>query len=325
MTNLGQVLLGISTFAALISIVLLVLGHMSGPKQGEGMTNAGYFATFAVFGTTTASVLMLLVALFQKNLSFLYVIENRSTDVSSLSWLYNISSLWAGREGSLLFWAWLLSGFVAYMAWKRISVTDALSNIALAVLNFVQIFFLVALFFETNNPFKAAVVLADGTVQAAGQAIGNISTMAMSPLLQHWAMILHPPTLFIGYAGLTIPFAFALAAVFLGDCVEEVGRARRSRHRLLVAAARHRHRPRRHLGLRGARLGRLLGMGPGGERLAAPVAYRGRACCTASPSTAGAAGFKKWAVMMSAITFVLVLLGTFITRCGVIQSVHCIR
>ena len=74
MTNLGQLLLAISTFAALISIVLLVLGHSAGPKQGEGMTNAGYFATFAVFGTTTASTLLLLVALFQKNWSFLYVV-----------------------------------------------------------------------------------------------------------------------------------------------------------------------------------------------------------------------------------------------------------
>jgi len=190
MTNLGQILLAISTFAALISIVLLVLGHISGPKQGEGLTNAGYFATFAVFGSTTASLLMLLVAMFQKNFSLLYVVENHSTDVSGLSWLFNISALWAGREGSLLFWAWLLSGFVAYMAWKRISVTDALSNIAIAILNFVQIFFLIALFFETNNPFKAALVLADGSVQVAGQVIGNISTMAMNPLLQHWAMIL---------------------------------------------------------------------------------------------------------------------------------------
>jgi cytochrome c-type biogenesis protein CcmF len=321
MTNLGPVLLAISTFAALISIVLLVLGHLSGPKQGEGMTNAGYFATFAVFGTTTASVLLLLVALFQKNLSFLYVIENRSTDVSGLAWLYNISSLWAGREGSLLFWAWLLSAFVAYMAWKRISVTDALSNVGLAVLNFVQIFFLVALFFETNNPFKAAVVLADGSVQVAGGIIGNISTMAMSPLLQHWAMILHPPTLFIGYAGLAIPFAFALAAVFLGDSskkwVDIVGRVTVFSWFSLG------------IGIGLGAIWAYVVLGWGGYWAWDPVEnasllpwLTGVGLLHSFTVYRRRGGLKKWAVMMSAVTFMLVLLGTFITRSGVIQSVH---
>jgi len=321
MSNLGQVLLAISTFAALISIVLLVLGHISGPKQGEGMTNAGYFATFAVFGSTTASILMLLVAMFQKNFSLLYVIENHSTDVSGLSWLFNISALWAGREGSLLFWAWLLSGFVAYMAWKRISVTDALSNIALAILNFVQIFFLVSLFFETNNPFKAALVLADGSVQVAGQVIGNISTMAMNPLLQHWAMILHPPTLFIGYAGLTVPFAFALAAVFLNDgsskWVEMVDRVTVFSWLSLG------------IGIGLGAIWAYVVLGWGGYWAWDPVEN-----ASLLPWLTGVGllhsftvfrrrdGLKKWAVMMSAFTFMLVLLGTFITRSGVIQSVH---
>jgi len=321
MSNLGQILLAISTFAALSSIALLTFGHMSGPKQGEGLTNAGYFATFGVFGTTTAALLMLLVAMFQKNFTLLYVIENHSTDVSSLGWLYNVSALWAGREGSLLFWAWLLSGFVAYMAWKRISVTDALSNVAIAILNFVQVFFLVALFFETNNPFKAAAVLADGSVQVAGQIIGNINTMAMNPLLQHWAMILHPPTLFIGYAGLTVPFAFALAAVFLGDgskrWVELVDRVTVFSWLSLG------------IGIGLGAIWAYVVLGWGGYWAWDPVenasllpwltgvgllhsftAYRRRGT------------FKKWAVMMSAVTFVLVLLGTFITRSGVIQSVH---
>jgi cytochrome c-type biogenesis protein CcmF len=321
MTNLGQILLAISTFAALISIVMLAVGHMSGPKQGESMTNAGYLGTFVVFGTTTAAVLMLLVALFQKNFTLLYVIENHSTDVSSLGWLYNISALWAGREGSLLFWAWLLSAFVAFIAWKRISVTDALSNVALAILNFVQIFFLVALFFDSNNPFKAATVLADGSVQVAGQIIGSINTMAMNPLLQHWAMILHPPTLFIGYAGLTIPFAFALAAVFLGD----------SSKRWIELVDRVTVFSWLSLGI-GIGLGAIWAyvvLGWGGYWAWDPVEnasllpwLTGVAMLHSFTVYRRRGSFKKWAVMMSSVTFVLVLLGTFITRSGVIQSVH---
>ena len=321
MTTLGQFLLGFSTFAALISIVLLVLGYISGPKQGEGMTNAGYFATFATFGTTTAATLMLLVAMFQKNYSLLYVVENHSTDVSNLAWLFNISALWAGREGSLLFWAWLLSAFVAYMAWKRISVTDVVSNIALAILNFVQIFFLVALFFDTNNPFKAALVLADGSVQVAGGVIGNISTMAMNPLLQHWAMILHPPTLFIGYAGLAVPFAFALAAVFVNDSskkwIELVDRVTVFSWVMLG------------IGIGLGAIWAYVVLGWGGYWAWDPVEnasllpwLTGVGLLHSFTVYRRRGGLKKWTVMMAAVTFVLVLLGTFITRSGVIQSVH---
>ena len=317
MTNLGQLLLAISTFAALISIVLLVLGHSAGPKQGEGLTNAGYFATFAVFGTTTASTLLLLVALFQKNWSFLYVVENHSTDVSGLAWLYNISALWAGREGSLLFWAWLLSAFVAYMAWKRISVTDALSNIGIAILNFVQIFFLVALFFESNNPFK---VTPEGAVQA-GKLVGQYATAGMNPLLQHWAMILHPPTLFIGYAGLAVPFAFALAAVFIGDSskrwVEIVDRVTVFSWLSLG------------IGIGLGAIWAYVVLGWGGFWAWDPVEnasllpwLTGVALLHSFTVYRRRGGFKKWAVMMSAVSFVLVLLGTFITRSGIIQSVH---
>jgi cytochrome c biogenesis factor len=317
MTSLGEFLLALSTFGALVSIVLLVLGHTAGPKQGEGMTNAGYFATFAVFGTTTASTLLLVVALFQKNFSFLYVVENHSTDVSGLAWLYNLSALWAGREGSLLFWAWLLSCFVAFMAWKRISFTDALSNIGIAILNFVQIFFLVALFFDSNNPFK---VTPDGAVQA-GKLVGQYATAGMNPLLQHWAMILHPPTLFIGYAGLAVPFAFALAAVFLGDSskrwVEIVDRVTVFSWLSLG------------IGIGLGAIWAYVVLGWGGYWAWDPVEN-----ASLLPWLTGVAllhsftvyrrrdGFKKWAVMMSAVTFVLVLLGTFITRSGVIQSVH---
>jgi len=317
MTTLGQLFLALSVLGAFVSIAVLVMGHLSGPKDGEGMTNVGYLATFAVFFTTTLSVLLLLVAFFRKDFTFLYVVENHSRDVSNLSWLYSISALWAGREGSLLFWAWLLSGFSAFMAWKRIGVTDAVSNVGLAILNFVQIFFLVALFFPTNNPFNATPAEA----LQAGKLVGQYALMGMNPLLQHWAMILHPPTLFIGYAGLAVPFAFALAAVFIGDSsklwVEIVDRLTVFSWLMLGIG----------IGLGAVWAYVVLGWGgywawdpvenasllpwlTGVGLLHSFTVYRRRGA------------FKKWAVMMSSVTFVLVLLGTFITRSGVIQSVH---
>jgi len=324
MTTFGQFLLAASTLSALLSIALIAFGHMGGPKAGESLTNAGYIATFIAFLTTSAAIMLLLVAFFTKNFSFLYVVENHSRDVSNLRWFYDISALWAGREGSLLFWEWILSCFAAFVAWRRLSVTDPISNIALAVLNFVQIFFLVVIFFPTNNPFHATPAgWVDSTGQLVNQLIGTVNPalLGMNPLLQHWAMILHPPTLFIGYAGLAVPFAFALAAVFLGDAsdlwVRIVGRITVFSWLMLSIG----------IGLGAIWAYVVLGWGgywgwdpvenasllpwlTGVGLLHSFTAYRRRG------------GFKRWAVMMSAISFVLVLLGTFITRSGVIESVH---
>jgi cytochrome c-type biogenesis protein CcmF len=317
MTTFGQLLLAASVLGALLAIALLTFGHMGGPRDGEKLTNAGYIATFFVCLTTTFSVLLLVVALFTKNFSFMYVVENHSRDVSNLAWLYNLSALWAGREGSLLFWTWLLSIYTAFMAWKRISVTDAISNIGLAVMNFVQIFFLVALFFDTNNPFKVT----PATAFVNGQLSGDYALQGMNPLLQHWAMILHPPMLFIGYAGLTVPFAFAVAALLLRDgskkWVEIVDRV--SVFSWLTLG----------IGIGLGAIWAYVVLGWGGYWGWDPVEnasllpwLTGVAMLHSFTVYRRRGGFKKWAVMMSSVTFVLVLLGTFITRSGVIQSVH---
>jgi len=321
MTTLGQVLLAISAVAAFASIGALVWGHRLGRKEGEGLTNTGYIATFVIAGSMTLALLVLVIAFFRKDFTFLYVALNHSTDVSGLSWLYNLSGVWAGREGSLFFWAWLLSVFAAWMAYKRLDVTDALSNIGLAITNFVQIFFLIALFIETNNPFRTAVIDAAGNLTSGVEQFGNINVLAMNPLLQHWAMILHPPALFIGYAGLTIPFAYALAAVLLGDSskkwVEIVDRTTVFSWLMLG------------IGIGLGSIWAYVVLGWGGFWAWDPVEN-----ASLLPWLTGVGllhsftvykrreGFKMWAVMMAAVTFVLVLLGTFITRSGVIQSVH---
>ena len=318
MTSLGNLLLALSTVGAIFSIAAFVIGHRMGEKHGESATNAGYIATFVVAATTTLANLVLVLAFFRQDWTFKYVVENHSTDVSSLSWLFKLSGWWAGREGSLLFWAWVLTLFTAYIAWKRMGITDKLSNIGLAVTNFVQLFFLAALFIPTNNPFQISPA---EWVDASGKLLTNA---AMNPLLQHWAMILHPPTLFIGYAGLTIPFAFALAAVFLGDgskrWVEIVDRITVFSWLLLGIG----------IGLGASWASVVLGWGgywawdpvenasllpwlTGVGLLHSFTVYRRRE------------GFKRWAVMMASVSFVLVLLGTWITRSGVLgegASVH---
>ena len=315
-TTLGTVFMALGLIASVVAVVALIWGRSLGAQQGEGVTNTGYIATFAVAGSLTVSVFILVVGFFQENFAFQYVAENHSTDVSSLSWLYKLSGLWAGREGSLLFWAWLLAIFAAYVAYKRLHVTDELSNMGVMVVNVVQILFLVSLFFEMNFPFKVSP--AEWLGPNGELLIGQIG---MNPLLQHWAMILHPPTLFIGYAGMTIPFAFAVAAIIVNDgsklWVQIVDR-------ITVFAW-------LFLGI-GIGLGAIWAyvvLGWGGYWAWDPVEN-----ASLLPWLTGVGlihsftvyrrreGFKRWAVSLASVSFALVILGTFITRSGVVQSVH---
>ncbi len=212
MTTLGNLLLWLTFFAAGASVIALFIGHRKGENEGEGATNAGYLLTFGVFGTLTVSVGIILAAFFREDFAFQYVAENHSTDVSSLLWLYKISGVWAGREGSLLFWAWLVACFGAYIAYRRMSETDALSNMSLAGLQRRP----ALLRFRAHRPTQQPVQGLAGRL-ARRRTATLLVAMGMNPLLQHWAMILHPPTLFIGYAGMVVPFAFAIGALIVGD------------------------------------------------------------------------------------------------------------
>ena len=116
-----------------------------------------------------------------------------------------------------------------------------------------------------------------------------LTIWGMNALLEHWAMAIHPPTLFVGYAGLTIPFAYAIAALIVNDSSKAWVGAQLPLRPVLVAVPGHRHRPGSRVGLRGARLGRLLGLGSGRERELALVARGRRASSTASRCTASAA------------------------------------
>lgn len=318
MIVVGQMFLALWFLASVVAIGALLWGRRLGVKQGEGLTNVGYLATFAGAASMTLSILVMLVAFFAKDFTFQYVAENHSTDVSSLAWLYTLSGVWAGREGSLMFWAWLLALFAAWVAYQRMDKTDELSNMGLAVTNFIMALFGAAMLFsEPNNPFKRTP---EFLIQN-GQLVGAAASWGMNPLLQHWAMILHPPTLFIGYAGLTIPFAFAMAALIVNDAskawVEIVDRITVFAWLFLGAG----------IGL-GA-IWAYVVLGWGGYWAWDPVEN-----ASLLPWLTGVGlihsftvyrrreGFKRWAVVMAASTFSLVILGTFITRSGIVQSVH---
>ena len=114
---------------------------------------------------------------------------------------YTLSAIWGGASGSLLLWAWLLSLFMTGIAIRERK--DRLTGYALSILLSVNMFFLLMLVFISNPFERLSFTPVDGN--------------GLNPLLQNPGMLFHPPTLFVGYAGLTVPFAFALAGLLAGS------------------------------------------------------------------------------------------------------------
>jgi cytochrome c-type biogenesis protein CcmF len=316
MIVVGQLFLVLGLVAAVVAIAALFWGRSLGEKQGEGATNVGYLATFAAFGSYTVSVAVMWAAFFGNDFTFQYVAENHPTDVSALAPFYTISAIWAGREGSLLFWAWLVAMFAAYVAYRRMEITDAVSNMGLAVTNIILALFSSAMIFSTpNNPFKAT------PANWLGPNNELLVDVGMNPLLQHWAMMLHPPTLFIGYAGLAIPFAFALGALIVNDpskkWIEITDRITVFAWLFLGA---------------GNGLGAIWAyvvLGWGGYWAWDPVEnasllpwLTGVGLIHSFTIYRRRGAFKRWTLVLAAVTFSFVILGTFITRSGIVQSVH---
>lgn len=153
-------------------------------------------AVLAVFGSVSISVAALTYALATNDFQIEYVASYTSQDMSLL---YLVSALWAGNAGSLLLWGWLLSLCAAVFVVQKLKGNDALLPSASVVIMFTEVFFLVLLLFAKNPFFVLTEVPAGG--------------IGLNPLLEHPGMLIHPPLLLAGYAAFTIPFALAIAAL----------------------------------------------------------------------------------------------------------------
>ena len=298
MTTLGNLLLWLTFFAAGASVIALFIGHRQGEKEGEGATNTGYLAHVRRLRHPHRLGRHPARGLLPRGLHV--PVRGREPLDRRLEPLVALQDLRrVGRPRGL---AALLG--VARRVLRRVRrlqahVRDrrALQHVARGLQHRPALLRRSRSSSRSNNPFKvspAEWLGPDGELCCVA--------MGMNPLLQHWAMILHPPTLFIGYAGLVVPVRVRHRRAHRRRRLQALGHAHRPHHRLLVAVPRHRHRAGRHLGLRRARLGRLLGVGPGRERLAASVAHRRGPAALASPSIAVAGRFKKWAVCMATAT-----------------------
>lgn len=323
MSSFGLAGLLIAFAGTAVSLVCLLAGSLLSRKQkGETASLvlwAGHIGALLVALALTACCGVLVFCFMAGDYSILYVLNEHSNSTDSLAWLYKLSGLWAGREGSLLFWAWLIALFGAVIAIRDLKETDRLDSLALLVLELVLAAFVgVLLFSENNMPFTATPA---SYFDASGNLSSSASVLGMNTLLEHWAMAIHPPTLFVGYAGFTVPFAYAVAALLIGDASKQwVMRAQRY---LLVSWL--------FLGF-GIGLGAIWAyvvLGWGGYWGWDPVENAsllswlvGVALIHSFTVYRQRDAFKRWSIMCSCLAFCFVIVGTFISRSGIVQSVH---
>ena len=194
MADLGYILLCLALVASIYSAVAYIFGARG---RNPTLIKSAKSSLLATCGLVSLAVIVLLSALLTHNFQFQYVVDYSRTDTSIP---YLISALWAGNDGSLLFWAWLLSVFATIVVLKRYNSGKELVPFASSVIMFSVTFFLILVVF-TSSPFTK-------TLYVPAEVIG------LNPLLENLGMIVHPPLLLAGYVGLTIPFAFAIAALF---------------------------------------------------------------------------------------------------------------
>ena len=174
-----------------------VTGFQSDPlssRLGETARRAG-ISTFVVM---TGAAFALAWAAFHNDYSVSYILHHTNRDLNPA---YKFSALWSGQEGSLILWAWLLSAY-GFVLRIRHKVDVRLTAFASTIMAGIQVFFLLLLNFAAP-PFA----IQPGPIAHDG--------FGLNPLLQYPEMVIHPPMLYLGYVGFSVPFAFALGALMM--------------------------------------------------------------------------------------------------------------
>ncbi|NQV14625.1 cytochrome c biogenesis protein CcsA [bacterium] len=205
MADLGNILL---FFLFPVSVFMALTSLAAGITKRRGLLEAGRRAAYAAFGVTTLAVLALEYLLITSDFSIEYVASNTNY---ALPVFYKMVALWAGHNGSLLLWTWIVTIFTAIVAYQNRNKNNDLIPYVLFVMASTMVFFgFLSIFI--SNPFDTLYTDLGTKLQEFMAQDGR----GLNPLLQHPAMIIHPPVLFIGYVGSVVPFAFAIAALITG-------------------------------------------------------------------------------------------------------------
>ena len=298
--------LGFATIIiAFLASIFAVGASFYGARVGDQRwVEAARNAVFIIFPLTLFACLILIFLMWTNDFSVEYVVN--ATSIDSPKYL-KITALWGSQAGSLLFWNFLLAIFTAAAMRRKWYAQRDLMPYAIGVAAITQVFFLfISAFIE--NPFtRLAIIPPDG--------------QGLNPLLRHPGMIIHPPMLYLGFVGFTVPYAFAMAALITGKLDDAW--IRTTRRWTLIAWL-------------FLSLGLILGgrwaydvLGWGGYWGWDPVEN-----ASFMPWLAGTAFlhsvmiqekrgmFKMWNMILIVVTYLLVISGTFIVRSGLVSSVH---
>jgi cytochrome c-type biogenesis protein CcmF len=306
MENLGSLAILLAFCVALYATLASVVGRI---QHKPFLVVSGQRAVYAIWALMTLGSGILVYALMTGDFRFAYVAEhsNRTMPI-----LYKFAAWWGGQEGSLLFWSWLLSTYGAVVVFTNRKRHREMMPYVIGVLTTVQTFFLVLNNFIAN-PFQ--MLATDKLIIAVPDGNG------LSPLLQYPAMAIHPPMLYLGYVGFAVPFAFAIGSLITRQPGE--GWIHTTRRWTLVTWL---------FQSCGIMLGAAWAyhvLGWGGYWGWDPVEnasllpwLSGTAFLHSVMMQEKKGMMKVWNIVLVSATFFLCILGTFLTRSGVVQSVH---
>ena len=202
MTLLGEFALWISLPVAAWG---MVLGFVGGRTQRGDLVLSAERSIYATFGLLAIASAGVIAAFVGDRFEYWYV---ASYSNANLELFYKITGLWAGQRGSLLFWALLLGLFASITVFTNRSKHREFMPYVAGVLQAILLFFIVVLLFADVNPFER--------LQQNGIPFTPADGQGLNPQLQNYWMTIHPPTLYLGFTSFTIPFAFAIAALLNG-------------------------------------------------------------------------------------------------------------
>jgi len=310
MENLGALAILLAFCAAIYAALASLVGRL---KNKPFLIVSAHRAVYAVWALVTLAAAVLVHAMMTGDFRFAYVAEHSN---HAMPTLYKFAAWWGGQEGSLLFWSWLLATYATVVTFSNRRKHRDMMPYVTAVLMVIQTFFLILNNFIAN-PFRM-LANSEGQVIAAGVVPdGN----GLNPLLQYPAMAIHPPMLYLGYVGFAVPFAFAVGSLITrqpGD-----GWIHTTRRWTLVTWL---------FQSCGIMLGAAWAyhvLGWGGYWAWDPVEnasllpwLSGTAFLHSVMMQEKKGMMKVWNIVLVSSTFFLCILGTFLTRSGVVQSVH---
>jgi cytochrome c-type biogenesis protein CcmF len=300
MADLGRAALVVSLGLA---VYALVAGAAAARTNRRRLASSARNALYGSFGSTLVAAVVLAQALVRHDFSFSYVAAHTNR---TLPTAYALSAFWGGQEGSLLLWLLVLTGYGALAVALNRRLLRDLTVWVVPVLGGVATFFAFVLV-AVASPFDTQTAPLDGA--------------GLTPSLQNPYMVAHPPMLYLGYVGLAIPFAFAAGAMLSGNTDE----------RWIVATRRWTLAAWTFLGF-----GQLLGahwayveVGWGGYYAWDPVENAALMPWLAATAFLHSVMIqerkgmlKVWNMVLVALAFELSVFGTFLTRSGVVNSIH---